>query len=86
MDYEGKVAVEVIAGEPAVWEPRAIPAVVFTDHEVRRLAAAAGLRIEERIVVDYDSGKVRRFAFEGNLLYVFHRSSRIDSSRAPHTS
>jgi dihydrolipoamide dehydrogenase len=32
--HEGKVAVEVIAGEPAVWEPRAIPAVVFTDPEI----------------------------------------------------
>jgi dihydrolipoamide dehydrogenase len=32
--HEGKVAVEVIAGEPALWEPRAIPAVVFTDPEI----------------------------------------------------
>jgi dihydrolipoamide dehydrogenase len=32
--HEGKVAVEVIAGEPAVFAPRAIPAVVFTDPEV----------------------------------------------------
>ena len=32
--HEGKVAVEAILGEPAVWEPRAIPAVVFTDREV----------------------------------------------------
>ena len=59
---------------------------VFTDREIRHLALAAGLHIEDRIVVDYDSGKIRRFAFEGNLLYVFRRSSRIDSSSAPHTS
>jgi dihydrolipoyl dehydrogenase len=32
--HEGKIAVEVIAGEPALWEPRAIPAVVFTDPEI----------------------------------------------------
>jgi dihydrolipoamide dehydrogenase len=32
--HEGKVAVEVILGEPALWEPRAIPAVVFTDPEI----------------------------------------------------
>jgi dihydrolipoamide dehydrogenase len=32
--HEGKIAVEVIAGEPAVWEPRAVPAVVFTDPEI----------------------------------------------------
>ena len=32
--HEGKVAVEAILGEPAVFEPRAIPAVVFTDPEI----------------------------------------------------
>jgi dihydrolipoamide dehydrogenase len=32
--HEGKLAVEVICGEPAVWEPRCIPAVVFTDPEI----------------------------------------------------
>jgi dihydrolipoamide dehydrogenase len=32
--YEGKIAVEVIAGEPAVYDVRAVPAVVFTDPEV----------------------------------------------------
>ncbi len=32
--HEGKVAVESLAGEPAVFEPRAIPAVVFTDPEI----------------------------------------------------
>jgi len=32
--HEGKVAVEALAGEPAVFDPRAIPAVVFTDPEV----------------------------------------------------
>ncbi len=31
---EGQVAVEAIAGEPAVFAPRAIPAVVFTDPEI----------------------------------------------------
>jgi len=41
--HEGKVAVEVITGEPAVWEPRAIPAVVFTDPEI----AWAGLTENE---------------------------------------
>jgi dihydrolipoamide dehydrogenase len=32
--HEGKVAVEALAGEPAAFEPRAIPAVVFTDPEI----------------------------------------------------
>lgn len=32
--HEGKVAVEAIAGEPVAFEPRAVPAVVFTDPEI----------------------------------------------------
>jgi dihydrolipoamide dehydrogenase len=32
--HQGKVAVEALVGEPAVFGPRAIPAVVFTDPEI----------------------------------------------------
>lgn len=32
--HEGKVAAEVISGEPAIFEPRAIPSVIFTDPEI----------------------------------------------------
>jgi dihydrolipoamide dehydrogenase len=32
--HEGKVAVEALAGQAAAFEPRAIPAVVFTDPEI----------------------------------------------------
>ncbi len=32
--HEGRVAAEVIAGKEAVFEPRAIPAVIFTDPEI----------------------------------------------------
>jgi dihydrolipoamide dehydrogenase len=32
--FEGKVAVEAIAGEPAAYDVRAVPAVVFTDPEI----------------------------------------------------
>ncbi len=32
--YEGKVAVEALAGEPAVYDVQAMPAVVFTDPEI----------------------------------------------------
>jgi dihydrolipoamide dehydrogenase len=32
--YEGKVAVEGLLGHPAAFQPRAIPAVVFTDPEI----------------------------------------------------
>jgi dihydrolipoamide dehydrogenase len=48
---EGKLAVDVIAGKKAIWEPRAIPAVVFTDPEIAYAgmmeaeAQAAGLDV-----------------------------------------
>jgi dihydrolipoamide dehydrogenase len=32
--HEGRVAVEAIAGHKTAWDPRAIPAVVFTDPEI----------------------------------------------------
>jgi dihydrolipoamide dehydrogenase len=41
--HQGKVAVESLHGEPATFEPQAIPAVVFTDPEV----AWAGLTEEQ---------------------------------------
>ena len=41
--HEGKVAAEVLAGEPAAFDPAAIPAVVFTDPEI----AWAGLTADE---------------------------------------
>jgi len=41
--HEGRVAVEVIAGHKVVYEPKAIPAVVFTDPEI----AWAGLTESE---------------------------------------
>lgn len=41
--HQGKVAVEFLHGEPAVFAPRAIPAVVFTDPEI----AWAGLTEQE---------------------------------------
>ena len=40
---EGKVAAEVLAGEPAAFDVQAIPAVVFTDPEI----AWAGLTVDE---------------------------------------
>ncbi len=49
--YEGKVAVEAIAGRKSVYAPRAIPAVVFTQPEIawtgltEREAGAQGLAI-----------------------------------------
>jgi len=58
----------------------------FTQGEVREFAARAGLQIEDRIVVDYETGAVRRFGYEGNLLYILRRTSRIESSNALQTS
>jgi 2-polyprenyl-3-methyl-5-hydroxy-6-metoxy-1,4-benzoquinol methylase len=59
---------------------------VFTHREIMRLADAAGLEMEGRVIMDYESGRTCRFAFQGNLLYTFRRSPRIASSSAPQTS
>ena len=59
---------------------------VFTHREIVRLATAAGLELEERIIINYEDGRIQRFTSQGNLLYVFRRSSRIDSSSATQTS
>jgi 2-polyprenyl-3-methyl-5-hydroxy-6-metoxy-1,4-benzoquinol methylase len=42
---------------------------VFTPREIERLIAGAGLRIERRFVIDYQTGRQRRLAFAGQLLY-----------------
>jgi dihydrolipoamide dehydrogenase len=50
--HQGKVAVEALHGEPALFAPRAIPAVVFTDPEIawagltEQEATAAGRAVE----------------------------------------
>ena len=59
---------------------------VFTHREMVGLAQAAGVEIEERIVIDYENGSVHDITWLGNLLYIFRRSSRTDSSNAPTTS
>lgn len=47
---------------------------VFTDAEMRRLAASAGLKSVERVGIDYDTGAMCP-SWQGNLFYVFRRSS-----------
>ncbi len=42
---------------------------LFTQAEVKRLLAQAGLHIRRRSVVDYRSGSEGRFVFQGQLLY-----------------
>jgi 2-polyprenyl-3-methyl-5-hydroxy-6-metoxy-1,4-benzoquinol methylase len=59
---------------------------VFTHREIVELAREGGLEIEERLIVDYNCGSLHRYSFLGNLLYIFRRSSRRDSSSAPQTS
>ena len=59
---------------------------VFRHREIVELAEAAGMEIEERVVIDYDDGSIRRLPWHGNLLFILRRTSRIDSSSAPATS
>jgi dihydrolipoamide dehydrogenase len=59
--YEGKIAAEVIAGEPSVYDARAVPAVVFTDPEL----AWCGLT-ETEAKRDKREVKVIRFSWLGS--------------------
>jgi SAM-dependent methyltransferase len=47
---------------------------VFTHGEFLRLSQRAGLAISRRFTVDYETGKVRRWKFGGNLFYVLQRA------------
>jgi SAM-dependent methyltransferase len=48
---------------------------VFTNKEFRSLARAAGLHIEKTFIVDYATGELRRWGWQGNLLYVLRPAS-----------
>ena len=43
---------------------------VFTDREIGILAASADLKIEHCFAVDYETGALTRFRFQGNLFHV----------------
>jgi len=43
---------------------------VFTGREFSRLCRDAAVTIERRVIVDYATGAVHRWSFQGNLLYV----------------
>jgi dihydrolipoamide dehydrogenase len=71
--HEGKAAVEALAGQAAAFEPRAIPAVVFTDPEIawagltENEAKAAGRQVE---VVQFPwaaSGRAQSMGRTGGL-------------------
>jgi dihydrolipoamide dehydrogenase len=57
--HEGKVAAEVIAGEPSAFEPRAIPAVVYTDPQVAWCGLTEEQAKKEKIPV-----KIERFPWK----------------------
>ncbi len=60
-----------------VWDvdgrPCATTGHVFTHPEIAALCRDAGLDIVHRLIVDYSSGEIRRWSFEGNLIYVLRR-------------
>src|SRR5207237_3076904 len=58
--HEGKLAVQVLAGENVVWDKRCIPAVAFTDPEIAWAGLTEGEAKKQK--PDYDVGKFRRGA------------------------
>jgi len=54
------------------WQPEGVQTAghVFTGREFAELCRAAGVSVERRIIVDYATGAVRRWSFQGNLLYI----------------
>ena len=67
-----------------VWNPEGIRTSghVFTDREFRHLCREAGVSIERRFVVDYATGAVRRWSFQGHLLYVLRNSGDLPGGHA----
>ncbi len=59
--YEGKVAADVVAGQPAAFDARAIPAVIYTNPQI----AYAGLMAEEAREQGYDV-EVARFPWSAS--------------------
>ena len=49
--HEAAVAVEAIAGKPSAWDPRAIPAVVYTDPEIAWVGLTEAEALDRRIEV-----------------------------------
>lgn len=64
-DRRGDVLVSWQAGEKMI----RTYGHVFTHTEMKRLFAEAGLRIQERWVINYESGRECKLALLGNLLY-----------------
>lgn len=47
---------------------------VFRDEEIRLLARRSGLEIRERMIINYSNGRIERWPFQGNLLYMLRRA------------
>jgi len=62
------------------WEACATRGHVFTDREFRSLARQAGLKVKKRFVIDYATGNLRRWSWQGNLLYVLTSASVSQTS------
>ncbi len=71
--HEGRVAAEVIAGKPAVFDKRAIPAVVFTDPEIawagltENEAKVQGIAIEVEVYPWAASGRAQALGITDGL-------------------
>jgi len=52
---------------------------VFTEKEVHALALAAGLSGEKKFIVDYATGELRPWSWQGNLLYVLRPMTSFKS-------
>ena len=50
---------------------------VFTHQEFCRLSQRAGLTIKKFLVIDYRTGEIRRWTFEGSLFYVLQRAETL---------
>lgn len=84
-ERHGDVIVKWEYGSPA--QQCATRGHVFTASEVEKLVRMAGLEIEERIVIDYEDGRLRWFGFQGNLFYCLRRVNSVkDSASAVQTS
>jgi SAM-dependent methyltransferase len=60
---------------------------VFSAHEIRQLVSKASLMVSERVVVDYQTGEIKRWGWEGSLFYVLRRcNSASDSFNRSQTS
>jgi dihydrolipoamide dehydrogenase len=76
--HEGTLAANVIAGRDGVWEPRAIPAVVFTDPEIawcgltETQARASGIAVEVARFPWQASGRAMTLGRAEGLTKILH--------------